>query len=733
MVDTASTIGWRPGPGGTMWVWKIMAWQCQNGLVAWIPNKKIGNRDIWEIRNWKQELHLESGSWGIILVGNASYGLEPVPQSSANEHLLFALKDSPSQPFVCGLTDGMDEVLVPYSPDLSKLLRQKRTLPQTRYVEAVFVVDSLRFNLTKRNSTAVRMQMVELANLLDGYYKPLNVRIVLVGLVTFDTGNPFSVQGSAGDVLGRFASWRSKVLLAQKKNDLSQLTVGLPGPYPGGVLGMAFVGSVCSASTAAGISVFSDNTVSYYSTIIAHEIGHNLGMIHDSAACKCQEKQCIMEAMSTGATQFSDCSSNGFENFILGGGGVCLRNQPTASDVVTVAQCGNGLLEMGEECDCGTPQECKNRCCDAATCRLTPGSACAQGSCCSNCQLQVSGTVCRQSVNQCDLAEYCNGTSSFCPSDFYLMDGLPCAGNTAYCYEGRCQTYDYQCSNLFGSGAMKADDMCFKYVNTIGDRFGNCGYSNSNPLPCSVANVMCGKIQCTNFDSNNPPNGVSISVVTIGNGTVCKNADYNLGSDVLDPAYVKTGSMCAVGKVCINFQCVNSSALHGNATCDAKINCSSNGVCNNMGHCHCNDGWAPLNCDRAGRGGSIDSGPAQIDYSLRNGLLIFFLLVVPILVLIVLVLLYFFKRDALKPCLKSRRSKGSGNTQSRVYDNFQRAASPQPPIQQLPTNPQPLHLYPPVRSGLSVSSENLDNSEMKDLHQQGPGVPRPIPPRQVQV
>uniref|UniRef100_A0AAY4CFR1 Disintegrin and metalloproteinase domain-containing protein 9-like n=1 Tax=Denticeps clupeoides TaxID=299321 RepID=A0AAY4CFR1_9TELE len=534
---------------------------------------------------------------GIILVGNASYGLEPVPQSSANEHLLFALKDSPSQPFVCGLTDGMDEVLVPYSPDLSKLLRQKRTLPQTRYVEAVFVVDSLRFNLTKRNSTAVRMQMVELANLLDGYYKPLNVRIVLVGLVTFDTGNPFSVQGSAGDVLGRFASWRSKVLLAQKKNDLSQ---GLPGPYPGGVLGMAFVGSVCSASTAAGISVFSDNTVSYYSTIIAHEIGHNLGMIHDSAACKCQEKQCIMEAMSTGATQFSDCSSNGFENFILGGGGVCLRNQPTASDVVTVAQCGNGLLEMGEECDCELGGYSCTSCCLV---------------CCSNCQLQVSGTVCRQSVNQCDLAEYCNGTSSFCPSDFYLMDGLPCAGNTAYCYEGRCQTYDYQCSNLFGSGAMKADDMCFKYVNTIGDRFGNCGYSNSNPLPCSVANVMCGKIQCTNFDSNNPPNGVSISVVTIGNGTVCKNADYNLGSDVLDPAYVKTGSMCAVGKVCINFQCVNSSALHGNATCDAKINCSSNGVCNNMGHCHCNDGWAPLNCDRAGRGGSIDSGPAQIGLS----------------------------------------------------------------------------------------------------------------------
>lgn len=82
--------------------------------------------------------------------------------------------------------------------------------------------------------------------------------------------------------------------------------------------------------------------------------------------------------------------------------------------------------------------------------------------------------------------------------------------------------------------------------------------------------------------------------------------------------------------------------------------------CNDQGHCHCNNGWAPPNCATSGRGGSIDSGPAQIgedrhfkrdyifsasvkttihrrlhccekikltvltaDYSLRNGLLIF--------------------------------------------------------------------------------------------------------------
>lgn len=669
------------------------------------------------------------GIRGVIIIGNKSYGLEPVLHSKANEHLLFLLEDSHSEPFVCGLENetSLSEDHSRYA-DMSMFLRKKRTLPQTKYVELALVVDQKRFIIKNRSVNAVRDEMVQLANLLDTYFKQLNIRIALIGLKIFDTGNPFSVEGNAGDVLGRFVDWRKTTLSPQIRNDAAQLVVG-QGAYPGGVLGMAFVGSVCSASTSGAISVFSDNNLQYYSTVAAHELGHNLGMSHDSNGCSCQ---CIMAPSASGSTKFSDCSDNAFERLIQGGGGACLRNIPAQDSIISVPRCGNGILESGEECDCGTPQECNTTCCNAATCTFTKGSTCAAGSCCQKCQIIVAGTPCRPSINPCDLPEYCGGESPYCPSDFYMMDGLPCNNNAAYCFEGRCQTFDYQCKQIFGSGATKADDKCFTNVNTYGNAFGNCGYSGTFPKPCSVQNAMCGKLQCL-FNSNNPPLGATVSVQKIEGGTItCMNADFNMGPDVPDPAYVKTGSVCAPGKLCANFTCFNSSVMDQSRKCDAQRDCSSNGVCNDRYHCHCNNGWGPPNCNKGGRGGSIDSGPAEIDYSLRNGLLIFFLLVVPILVVLIIVLLYVFKRDSLKRFLKgcpsirkrpTNAANGSSNTPSNVQanGNTTRASAPQS-MTEIQTAHQSQPTDPKYQQDTTVNQPR-----------QGPGVPKPIPPRQTQV
>lgn len=59
---------------------------------------------------------------------------------------------------------------------------------------------------------------------------------------------------------------------------------------------------------------------------------------------------------------------------------------------------------------------------------------------------------------------------------------------------------------------------------------------------------MCGKVQCTNVDLGTIPSGAQVSVQIV-QGSTCVNADFNLGSDVLDPAYVNPGSPCDKGKV----------------------------------------------------------------------------------------------------------------------------------------------------------------------------------------
>ncbi|KAK3529367.1 hypothetical protein QTP70_029472 [Hemibagrus guttatus] len=682
------------------------------------------------------------GLRGVIFMGNKSYALEPALHASNNEHILFPLESSVSEPFVCGVDSERDHGnggsfdhgnggSFDHTSSMDIFLRKKRNLPQTRYVELVLVVDNLRFKLKKSNRVAVRDEAVQLANLLDTYFKQLNIHIVLVGLEIFETDNPFEVEGNASDVLGRFVDWRKKNLTSRVRNDMSQLIVGRNGAYSGGIMGMAFVGAVCSAGSGGGISVFSNDDLQYYSTILAHEMGHNLGMNHDTSSCQCGGNSCIMSPSASGSRLFSLCSGNDFENLVLRGKGTCLLNLPPQDNVISVPKCGNQILEGDEQCDCGPPETCDNKCCDAATCTFTKGSVCAAGSCCKDCKLLVSGTPCRLLMNQCDLPEYCTGQSAFCPPDSYLMDGLTCEGGTAYCFEGQCQTLDYQCKQLFGQKAVKADDKCFSHVNTQGSKFGNCGNTGSGIIPCSVANSMCGKIQCTNFDSNYPPSGAAISTEDIGSGILCKNAYFNLGSDVLDPGYVKTGTVCAAEKVCMKFQCVNSSVITWGQKCNAARDCNSNGVCNDKGHCHCNNGWAPPYCEKSGRGGSVDSGPAQIDYSLRDGLLIFFLLVLPILVLVVFGFIYLFRRNSLNKCSRAQRSTRSrtneANTQRNNQPNGNVPPRPPPPIQ----DPQ----YPSATSGAQASSNNQGGEQpavwTSQLPRNGPGVPRPIPPRNV--
>ncbi|XP_028659170.1 disintegrin and metalloproteinase domain-containing protein 9-like isoform X1 [Erpetoichthys calabaricus] len=598
-----------------------------------------------------------SGLRGMLSTVKTTYGIEPLDLSAAFKHLIYRLENVRSESFTCGTshTDHKTETLGNIDhPVNTDLLRKKRdVLPQTHYVELFLVVDKDRYDYKNKNQTAVREEMVQLANYLDNIYIALNIRIVLVGLEIWTNQNQISVDGSAGEVLGRFVQWREKELVSRRRHDSAQLI--LKRSF-GGTAGMAFVGTVCSRSHGGGINAFTNNNLESFASIVAHELGHNLGMNHDDGrSCPCAVQACIMNSGATGSRNFSTCSENDFENLILNNGGNCLLNIPHPNEAYSPPYCGNKLVDVGEECDCGTLKECeKDPCCEAGTCKLKKGAQCAYGVCCKNCQFMPGGTVCREKSNECDLREYCNGTSQLCQPDAYVQNGHQCKSGSAYCYNGVCQHYEGQCQKLFGTKAKVAPEICFKDSNVKGDRFGNCGFQANGYKKCESRNAMCGKLQCENVDGVNTLFGIQPILMKIFFGSItCSGVDFRLGSDVPDPGMVNEGTKCEEGKVCMNYQCVNASILQYD--CNVQEKCHGHGVCNNNKNCHCDKSWAPPHCDISGYGGSIDSGPTynDKDTSVRDGLLVFFLLILPLLVLGLFV---FFRRNELKRRFFRKRS-----------------------------------------------------------------------------
>lgn len=129
-----------------------------------------------------------------------------------------------------------------------------------------------------------------------------------------------------------------------------------------------------------------------------------------------------------GITAFSPCSIGNICS-ALGRNSVnstCLKANKDVT-IITGSQCGNGIVEQGEDCDCGGVASCgNNKCCDPATCKFKSGSVCDDSNedCCSNCQFSPANTVCRASTGECDPQETCSGTSAVCPADKTTPNGM---------------------------------------------------------------------------------------------------------------------------------------------------------------------------------------------------------------------------------------------------------------------------------------------------------------------
>uniref|UniRef100_A0A452HZB2 Uncharacterized protein n=1 Tax=Gopherus agassizii TaxID=38772 RepID=A0A452HZB2_9SAUR len=545
------------------------------------------------------------GLRGMLRTAQGSYEMEPVPDSATFQHVLYRVEEEAAG-LRCGLTDQELQRQAALIPGLRGLLA--RQAPErlwwthTRYLEVVFVVENERFVQSGRNETNVLQQLLDIVNIGDSMYDPLGVRLFIVGLEIWTQNNLIPISDTINALLGTFNNWRKRELYPRLPHDAGHLVT-----YKGfGVtLGLAFIGTVCSHHWGSAVLSFRAEGLYSFSIVFTHELGHNLGMSHDGVYCKCKRSRCIMAAYHSITDLFSNCSYNEYFNLITTEAR-CLLEPPAPEKVYTLKYCGNKVVESGEQCDCGSKFNCEKDPCCQPNCTLSTGAACAFGECCEDCQILPAGKLCRKSTDECDLPEYCNGTSEWCQKDVYVQDGAPCQNN-AYCYRGNCSSHDRQCKMIFGKQAKVAPLVCFRELNTQGDRFGNCGL-NSDPKykKCPVEDTLCGRVQCENMKIIPSLENHSTILQTPVDDNWCWGTDYHHGMDIADIGAVRDGTSCGPDKICVNTSCVSVSLL--NYDCNIT-KCHNRGICNSHKNCHCNYGWAPPDCQHKGYGGSTDSGP----------------------------------------------------------------------------------------------------------------------------
>ncbi|XP_060052266.1 disintegrin and metalloproteinase domain-containing protein 22 isoform X8 [Erinaceus europaeus] len=556
------------------------------------------------------------GLHGMFYDGNHTYLIEPEENDTSQEdfhfHLVyksrlfeFPLDDLPSEFQQVNFTPP--KFILKPKPKRSKrqLHRYPRNVEEeTKYIELMIVNDHLMFKKHRLSVVHTNTYAKSVVNMADLIYKDqLKTRIVLVAMETWAADNKFAISENPLITLREFMKYRRDFI--KEKSDAVHLFSG--SQFESSRSGAAYIGGICSWLKGGGVNEFGKTDL--MAVTLAQSLAHNIGIISDkrklaSGECKCDDtwSGCIMG--DTGyylPKKFTQCNIEEYHDFLNSGGGACLFNKP--SKLLDPPECGNGFIETGEECDCGTPTECileGAECCKK--CTLTQDSQCSDGLCCKKCKFQPMGTVCREAVNDCDIHETCSGNSSQCAPNIHKMDGYSCDGVQGICFGGRCKTRDRQCKYIWGQKVMASDRYCYEKLNIEGTEKGNCGKDKDTWIQCNKRDVLCGYLLCTNV-GNIPRLGeldgeiTSTLVVQQGRTLNCSGGHVKLEEDV-DLGYVEDGTPCGPQMMCLEHRCLPVASFNFSTCLSNKEGsvCSGHGVCSNELKCVCNRNWIGADC-----------------------------------------------------------------------------------------------------------------------------------------
>ena len=409
--------------------------------------------------------------------------------------------------------------------------------PNTRKVALIGVATDCSYSGTFNSTATAGAHVIAQINSASAVYeRTFNITLGLQNLTVLDSNCPGSPPAAAPwnigcggnttitDRLNTFSQWRGE------RGDENAYWTLLTNCPTGAEVGLAWLGQLCVGNvvSGAGETVSGANVVARTATewqVIAHESGHTFGAVHDCDSQTCSDgtsenaQLCCPLSSSTcdAGAQFimNPSTGNDISSFsACTVGNICsamLRNSVNSTclsdnkGVTTIAgqQCGNGIVEEGEDCDCGGVAGCgSDNCCDASTCKFKNNAVCdpANDECCTNCQFAAKGTVCRASTGVCNPQEVCSGTNATCPADQTAPNGQSC-GSGLMCASGQCTSRDLQCKTLMGSYTSNNDTYA----------------CNSQDCTLSCASPQFGPGECYSMQQN------FLDGTTCGGGGSCAN------------------------------------------------------------------------------------------------------------------------------------------------------------------------------------------------------------------
>ncbi|XP_051871768.1 disintegrin and metalloproteinase domain-containing protein 22 isoform X6 [Pristis pectinata] len=557
------------------------------------------------------------GLHGFFHDGNYTYLIEPAPRNEENllneseSHLVYQIAGH-DVPLQLQLPEkfGRNDLVHTGNSVLSRKKRQIHRIrrdvhDETKYIELMVVNDHFMFKKHRLSVGLTNNFAKSIVNLADMIFKKqLNTRIVLVAMETWSIDNKFTINVNPQITLREFMKYRRDFI--KEKSDSIQLFSGTT--FESSRSGAAYVGGICSQLKGGGVNEFAN--ADEMAVTLTQNLAQNLGMFSDkkrmSVDCRCEDKWagCIMEDSGYYLPRtFSKCNIEEYQEFLNNGGGNCLFNKPTR--LLDPPECGNGFVEAGEECDCGSPTACRQEggnCC--VKCTLVNNAKCSNGLCCKECQFERNGFVCREAVNDCDIPETCTGNSSECPPNVHKLDGYICDNDQGRCYGGRCKTREQQCKYVWGAKARAADQLCYEKLNIEGTEKGNCGKDKGTWIQCNKQDVLCGYLLCADMSSV-PRVGELWGDVTM-TSFLQKHKHINCsgGHVILDEetdlGYVQDGTPCGQDRMCINHKCLPLKAFNF-STCPGTSGakrCSGHGICSNEVKCACDPSWDGSDCSK---------------------------------------------------------------------------------------------------------------------------------------